>query len=324
MSLTLVVACSTADANYFFSWFVPFLNNNHNEFKYLIVLNGSPIESLPLDLSSKSVKIISISQTLRPGEARNIALSHIQDGHVSFIDARTIIVSDWLVFARDFCRKYPNSSCLGSILFFPSRPWHLPLISSTYGFNQILCLPGSIIHRQAFSQAGFFLPNVRAGEDLDWIWHASSHKLFLDIGMPPPLKYNLDSDKSIFFYFRKWFRNYSCTSTLPYVSDTQRTFYAFFLFVTLSLLAYFWNSLFADWVESSPFYIPFISRSVVATFVSIYLFFRCLYLPIKKGTSYKVLIRYFWLVVLFSIALDFVKLAAFLPSILHKFGDHIK
>jgi len=318
VTLTLVIPCSTSDADYFFSWFVPFLDKNHDEFKCLIVLNGSPLRSAPLKSSFERVRIISISQSLHPGEARNIALNHIQDGHIAFIDSRTVVDADWLVYARDFCRRYPKSSRLGSIFFVPSRPWHIPLISSTYSFNQIQCLPGSIIHRQAFSTAGFFLPNVLAGEDLVWIWHASAHKLLLETGMSSPLKYSLDPDKSIVFYLRKWFRNYSCTSALPFVSDVQSTFYIFFLCVSLALLSCFWNYLFAGWDQSSPFYIPFISRTVVIVSISIYLFLRCLYLPIKKGTRLKMLARYFHLIVFFSILLDLTKLAAFLPSIFRR------
>lgn len=315
MCLTIIIPCSTADADYFFEWFAPFVHDDRFDFRYLIVLNGDFVPQCYQELNLESVTIVTITRPLFPGQARNIALDYIDDGHLVFIDARTIVTSNWLKFAYDFHLNHPSSSCLGSVVFVPSKSWHLPLISSTYGFNQITCLPGSIIHRKAFSRAGFFLPNVRAGEDIDWIWRASCHSLFLDIGVSPPLKYNLDPGKDFFYYLRKWFRNYSYTSTLPYISDSQRAFYAFFLFVTVSCFAYAWNSLFANWNEQSPLYIPFVSRFVVSLFVFSYLFLRCICLPLKKGASIKNLAISFPLLVPISIALDGVKLMAFLPLI---------
>ncbi len=318
MPFTVVVPCSTSDANYFFGWFIPFLNHHQYDFEYLIILNGEDLPLLYPDFKSESVKIISIPKPLFPGQARNMALENIDNGHVAFIDSRTVVSSAWLEFAYKFHINHPSSSCLGSVLFLPCKSWHFPLISSTYGFNQTLCLPGSIIHRKAFARAGFFLPNVRAGEDIDWIWRASNHNLFLDIGMSPPLKYSLDPAKNIFYYLCKWFRNYSCTSALPHISDSQRTFYAFFLFVSVSFFSYVWNSLFANWNEASPLYIPFVSRTVVSIFILLYLFFRCIYLPLRKGTPLKDLAKYCVLLVPISIALDVVKLIAFLPSMLRR------
>ena len=324
MFLNLIIPCSTSDADYFFDWFIPFASANQFSFKYLVILNGSFVQLCYQELKIESVTIFSITRPLFPGQARNIALDCIDDGHLAFIDARTIVSSEWLQFAHDFHLNHSESSCLGSVHFLASRPWHLPLIASTYGFNQLSCLPGSVIHRKAFSRAGYFLPNVRAGEDIDWIWRASRLQLFIDCEIPPALKYYLDPDLDIFYYLRKWFRNYSCTSGLPYVSDTQRTFYAFFLFVSASIVSYVWNSLFAKWNELSHLYIPFISRTVVSVFILLYLFLRCIYLPLKKGTSLMDLLKTFYLVVPISIALDVVKLIAFFPPLLRNSRSFVK
>lgn len=316
MSFTIIIPCSTTDVDYFFEWFTPFVYDDRFDFRYLIILNGDFVPQCCQELDKlEFVTIIYFDRPLFPGQARNIALDYIDDGHLAFIDARTIFTLNWLKFAYDFHLNHPGSSCLGSVLFLPSRSWHYPLISSSYGFHQISCLPGSIIHRKAFSRAGFFLPNVRAGEDIDWIWRASCHGLFLDVEVSPPLKYNLDPSRNFFYYAMKWFRNYSYTSTLPYVSDGQRAFYAFFLFVSVSCFAYAWNSLFANWNELSPLYIPFISRSVVALFILLYLCLRCIYLPLKKGTSVRNLVESFILLVTISITLDAVKLIAFFPMV---------
>ena len=318
MLLTLIIPCSTSDAGYFFEWFTPFASSNQYDFRYLIILNGSFVPQCYQELNLESVTIVSITRPLFPGQARNMALDYIDDGHLAFIDARTIASSDWLQFAHDFHLNCSDSSCLGSVLFHASKPWHLPLIASTYGFNQLLSLPGSIIHRKAFSRVGYFLPNVRAGEDIDWMWRAFKHQIFLDVEMSPPLKYSLNPDLGIFYYLRKWFRNYYCSSTLPYILDGQRTFYVFFLFISISFISYIWNSLFAKWNELSPFYIPFMSRSVLFMFILAYLLIRCIYLPLRKGAAMTDLAKSFLLLVPISIALDIVKLMALLPSMLHR------
>lgn len=315
-SLTIVIPCSTSDVDYLFEWFTSFVLSNQYDFRYLIILNGHCIPRRYKDFTSESVSILSIERPLFPGQARNIALDYINSGQLAFIDARTVVSSEWLEFAHDFHCHHPDSSCFGSVLYLGSQPWHWSLIASTYGFNQLLCFPGSIIHRKAFSKTGYFLPNVRAGEDIDWIWRASKHKIFSKTAIVPPLTYVLDPDKDIFYYFSKWFRNYSCSSVLPYILDGQRAFYSFYLFVSLVFVSYVWNSLFAKWNELSPLYVPFVSRSVFLAFILFYLLFRCIYLPMRKGAAIKSLAQGFFLLVPISIALDIVKLIAFLPSIL--------
>ena len=193
------------------------------------------------------------------------------------------------------------------------------MIASTYGFNLLPCLPGSIIHRRCFSKAGYF-PNVRAGEDIDWIWRASKHNLILDTVKSPPLQYRLNPNLGIIYYARKWFRNYSCTTVLPYVFDGQRTTYVFFLFLAISFVSFVWNSLFANWNELSPLYVPFISRSVVLFLVFLYLILRCIYLPLTKGISFLSLFKYLFPILYLALsrlcqtirffALDFHKLAS--------------
>ena len=321
MSITLVIPCSSSDSSYFFDWFFPLVLSNNHHFKYLVILNGPSIPERFRGIDFEGLTIVHIDEPLYPGQARNIALDRISDGHLAFIDSRTVASAEWLDFAYKFHLNYPLGSCLGSALFIPSRAWHIALIASTYGFNLLPCLPGSIIHRRCFSKAGYFLPNVRAGEDIDWIWRASKHNLILDTVMSPPLQYRLNPNLGIIYYARKWFRNYSCTTVLPYVFDGQRTTYVFFLFLAISFVSFVWNSLFANWNELSPLYVPFISRSVVLFLVFLYLILRCIYLPLTKGISFRRLFKYLFPILFISLFLDCVKLFAFLPSIFLKLAS---
>ena len=95
------------------------ISNNYN-FKYLVILNGPSIPEKFRDIDFEGLTIVYIDEPLYPGQARNIALDHIVDGHLAFIDSRTVASAEWLDFAHKFHLNYPDCSCLGSALFIPS------------------------------------------------------------------------------------------------------------------------------------------------------------------------------------------------------------
>ena len=144
MSITLVIPCSSSDSSYFFDWFFPLVLSNNHHFKYLVILNGPSIPERFRGIDVEGLTIVYIDEPLYPGQARNIALDRISDGHLAFIDSRTVASDEWLDLAYNFHLNYPLGSCLGSALFIPSRSWHIALIASTYGFNLLPCLPGQL------------------------------------------------------------------------------------------------------------------------------------------------------------------------------------
>ena len=117
MSLTIIIPCSTTDVDYLFEWFGPFVYDNRFGFRYLIILNGDVVPQCCQELDKlEFVTIIYYDEPLYPGRARNIALDYIDDGHLAFIDARTIFTANWLKFA------FSISARKVKIATYPSMP----------------------------------------------------------------------------------------------------------------------------------------------------------------------------------------------------------
>ena len=72
-----------------------------------------------------------------------------------------------------------------------------------------------------------------------------------------------------------------------------------------------WNWRIAGWNESSPLYVPFLTRAALIIIALAYVLFRLIYMPIAKGVFRR---RHPYLLILFSsplaILLDIVKMMA--------------
>jgi hypothetical protein len=314
--VTVVIPCFWQDYHYLLSWFKAYISLSNNRVDYLVVLNGLA-QSEYIDLyECKNLTYIRVSAACTPGEARNLALSNIRHGHVAFLDIRTIPSRDWISYVIKYCYNNPLGSQIGSVRYVPTKLWHYPLLSSTYGFKAINSLPGSIFHISAVLTNGLFLNGFRAGEDLDWLWRINNRGI-LEPGNTPVLEYSIDYNLGLLYYLRKWFRNYSHSSLLPYVSRHQRVYYAFFLLFSLVILSYFWNNIFADWNVNSPLYIPYVTRLTFGYAMTIYISLRCIYLPTIKGLPLSHALLQAPIVLVFSFLFDIAKLLAFISSAIH-------
>lgn len=59
----------------------------------------------------------------------------------------------------------------------------------------------------------------------------------------------------------------------------------FILIFTTFLISYRWNAIIAEWIESSRFYIPHLTKIYFGVLMTILLTYRGLYFPIKRGAS---------------------------------------
>ena len=319
--VTVVIPCFWSDYLLLLRWLKDFISISDDTVRYVVVLNGFG-DSDCIDLYQSSIlSYIKVASPLTPGEARNIALSSIKSGHVAFLDVRTIPSSDWISSLLQFCYTHPQGSQIGSVLYVPTRPWHYPLLSSTYGHKAMSSLPGSVFHISAIHTNGFFLPGFRAGEDLDWLWRIKSRSL-AEPYSSPPLFYFIDANLGLFFYLRKWFRNYSHSSLLPYINRHQRLYYSFFLLFSFVILSFFWNNVFAGWNVDSPLYIPYVTRFTLGYALTIYSCLRCIYLPVTKGLSAFSAICQAPIVLIFSFLFDISKLLAFVTTTIASFARY--
>ena len=113
---------------------------------------------------------------------------------------------------------------------------------------------------------------------------------------------------------RKWWRNYRACRNIPYLAD-HKSIYLFIFNLLLIFIAMHWNSVIANWDESSSLYISHITKIGVIILGSIYIFYRSFYLPIRRGLSVSHLLPLKWTVVLvLALSIDIVKFVAFFPS----------
>ena len=88
---------------------------------------------------------------------------------------------------------------------------------------------------------------------------------------------------NIFHYILKWLRNYS--DSVPSQKVAAQSHALILIFSTFILmLAFGWNWVVADWNESFPLYFANITKYFASTLILIYILFRGIFMPIKKGS----------------------------------------
>jgi hypothetical protein len=83
---------------------------------------------------------------------------------------------------------------------------------------------------------------------------------------------------------RKWQRNYTAARDLPHFFP-QRLLLWLIIYPLLTLIAFNWNYLIADWRMDSPFYVGHVTKIVVVLPVLAYAVTRGLALPLKRGVA---------------------------------------
>jgi hypothetical protein len=80
------------------------------------------------------------------------------------------------------------------------------------------------------------------------------------------------------------------------------------LFIGLFITVFTWNARIAEWVETAVWYIPHITKIYVGSFLFLSIFYRGVYLPLKRNIKYNYIFPYRWLLIgLIGLCLDIVK-----------------
>ena len=262
------------------------------------------------------IKFIYIhSEPIYPGAARNLGIQQSTLRLIAFLDVKTLPPFNWLENTYKQLENKNTYGVLGSTVYQAETDDEKIFRAATYGVNPIATIPGSLFKIEAFSVVGLFLSNTVAGEDSDWILRARLHGITLTYRNRTDLLYtgliNIKFSKLI----RKWWRNYRACRNIPYLAD-HKSIYLLVLNIIILYIALHWNGVIANWDESNHLYIRHITKIGIIITITLYIYYRCFHLPIRRGVSIFYLFKWNWFkLFLIAVTIDFVKLVAFLPSI---------
>jgi glycosyltransferase involved in cell wall biosynthesis len=265
--------------------------------------------------SKCTLNIISHSERLNPGAARNQGVEAASGDFIAFIDIMTIPRINWLSdYLKLINRRERVDLIWGSTVYDMNNSGLMSYVrDSIYGVNPIRTLPGTIIKKNVFYQVGQFLEDVRTGEDSEWM----NRTKYLNI-------VSIDSGEISADYYgllrlnfkrlvKKWVLSYRSSGVLEYYK-WQRQLAIFIALPYIILIAYNWNWLVADWQVNSLLFIPHITKIVIITPLLTYFFYRGMFLPRNRGLKlYPGILPIRFLMLFFvGAVLDMVKLYAFM------------
>jgi len=259
------------------------------------------------------VRVLDSVVPLFPGAARNLGCYAACMNWIAFLDINTLPPPTWLESLYKLSQEYPGVELfLGSTRYL-GKTWKQRLfITATYGERPLPTLPGSLVHRSVFSRLGGFLPCVRAGEDTDWLVRVKQFAVHQIPGAPIPLSYTAVPG-SLTALASKWFRNYRSSAPVVFHLEAHKTIYVVAANLFILFIAFNWNSLVADWRETSSFYIANITKVMFTFIVSGYFLIRGFAMPLLRGSAVHMLLPVRWICIGFVCSvLDFAKLLGFL------------
>jgi len=259
------------------------------------------------------VRVLHSEVTLFPGAARNLGCQAASMKWIAFLDLNTLPSPHWLETLYTLSQRHPGVDLILGSTRYLGKSWQQRLfITATYGERPLATLPGSLVHHSVFSRLGGFLPCVRAGEDTDWLVRVKQFAIPHIPGSIVPLEYSAVPE-SLAGLIVKWFRNYRSCASVVFHLEAQKTVYVLGANLLVLLIAFNWNSLAADWQQTSTFYIANITKIVFSCILFGQILVRGLVMPLLRASAVEALLPVRWLFIgLLCVVLDFVKLLAFL------------
>ena len=241
-----------------------------------------------------------------PGHARNIGVGLAKEEWIAFIDCRTIPDCNWLELIASTAEK-SGAKFVGALCKFDYEDSHFKkvLCAATYGFGATRTLPGSIVLKRTFEEAGGFISDIRAGEDLEWMHRLKLLGFKISWMTAPSITY-YGFVESLSDAVKKWFVYAFANSSIE-IKNNQKVIYGLFLLFSIFLI-YRWNAIFAVWDENSIYYLPNVTKIFVLVVFTAYFVYRGIVRPLKAKVKLSFLLPWRWLMVSFvGLCLDLAK-----------------
>ena len=277
--------------------------------KEIIIIDSSP-SNMTADIIEQWQGVIPIlyhkAEFAYPGHARNMGVKLAQGEWIAFIDCRTTPDCDWLEISASTAEQ-SGAEFVGALCIIEAdTPFKQLLRAATYGCDAVRTLPGSIVLKRVFEQSGGFNPDVRAGEDLDWMHRLRSLGVKISRVAAPTIKYN-GFVESLSAAVKKWYV-YALANASFDVRNNQKKIYLLFFISSGFLLAWKWNAIFARWDEGSIYYAPNITKIFMIFLCILYIVYRGIIRPLQVNVKLSFLFSWRWLGISFiGLCLDIAK-----------------
>ena len=323
-STTLIIPCVSQDIykleillkklgsnKYFLNKIILVFNDIDNKSKLNQVQNIN-IETAYLNIIRK--------KRLNPGAARNLGLDNNTDKYIAFLDVSTIPEDKWLEKALGLINAKNINGVLGNTKYIYKTSFEKSFIAATFGEQSLRTVPGGVFKRNFLQKVGYFLPNLKSGEDKEWTNRCKQldHQIYFKNN--GEIYYDGIINKSFISLCKKWFNNYSnYAHDYSIEIERQRFIYLSFFSFSMFVVARFWNNIAASWNQSSIFYIPNITKISLVLIICTYLITRLGILTKKKNINFKNY-NFFEIInfIFIGMILDFIKLMAFITTFIRK------
>jgi len=207
-----------------------------------------------------------------PGKARNIGVSIAKHEYIAFLDCRTIPSDNWLQHYSQLIKENDTGVIKGSFTVLANNKFQWYLRTALYGVSTHESVPGMLMEKRLFESTGGFDEDLRMAEDLEWLQRLRRDQIKIISVATPFLKYD-GLPESLFIACQKHFESGYYISLVK--ENTKNLLFSILLFATILIIPR-WNFYLIGW-DSSPLFIPHVTKIVFLIVSSLLLIWRLIY-----------------------------------------------